>query len=66
MITLFLLGALYFLPTIVASQRELRAGGIGVLNVFFGWTGIGWLALLVSTPDYVYPAGWSYGPARRW
>jgi threonine/homoserine/homoserine lactone efflux protein len=47
MITLLLLFALYFLPTIIASQRGHAVGGILLLNLFFGWTGIGWAALLL-------------------
>ncbi len=47
MITLFLLFALYFLPTIVASHRGHSVGGILLLNTVFGWTGIGWAALLL-------------------
>lgn len=60
MITLALLFALYFLPTIVASHRRQRVGGILILNLLFGWTGIGWFALLLyallALPRvYAYP-----------
>lgn len=74
MITLFLMFALYFLPSIVASHRGHAVGGILILNVLFGWTGIGWVALLlyalVSAPRYyayapgVYP-GVHYGGWQR-
>jgi hypothetical protein len=47
MITLFVIGLLYFLPTIVASNRGHGVTGVLLLNVFFGWTGIGWMALLL-------------------
>ncbi len=47
MITLTLLLVLYFLPAIVASHRGGPVGGILILNVLFGWTGIGWFALLL-------------------
>ena len=43
-----LIFALYFVPTFVAyvrSHHQLRA--IAVLNVFLGWTLIGWVAALV-------------------
>ena len=70
MLTLLCLIALYFLPTIIASQRGLRAGGAGILNALFGWTGVGWIALLVwaivAQPVYCHPAVWAYGPYRRW
>lgn len=66
MLTLLVLFVLYFLPTIVASHRGHVIGGILLLNLFFGWTGIGWAALLLyallSAPRwrYVYGAGSCY------
>jgi hypothetical protein len=40
--------ALYFLPSIVARSRRVQSpNGIIVLNVFLGWTGVGWLGALV-------------------
>lgn len=41
--------ALYFLPTIIASwsPRHHNAGAIFVLNLFLGWTFIGWVVALV-------------------
>jgi hypothetical protein len=43
---------LYFLPT-VAGVRKRNAGAIFVLNLFLGWTVIGWVVALVwaSTVD---------------
>ena len=50
-LTLFciLLGAfVYFLPTIVASNRKHRqATAIGALNLLLGWTILGWVVALV-------------------
>ncbi len=44
---LLLLGV-HFLPAFVAFVREQRhAVLILVLNIFFGWTIIGWLVLLI-------------------
>ena len=38
----------YFLPTFIAAKRNHPNGnGIGILNIFLGWTGIGWLASLI-------------------
>lgn len=58
MLTLLLLTVIYFLPTIIVSRRGHAAGGFAVLNLFFGWTGIGWLALLLwallSAPRWCY------------
>lgn len=41
---------LYFLPTVIALRSKLQSCDyIIMINVFFGWTGIGWLwALLWS------------------
>lgn len=74
MIPFFLLCALYFLPTIVASHRGNRIGGILILNLLFGWTGIGWFALLLyallcqvrtyDVPPGMYP-GTRYNAYQR-
>ena len=40
--------ALYFLPAIIAALREHNnAGAILVLNLFLGWTVLGWVLALV-------------------
>ncbi|MBS3025541.1 superinfection immunity protein [Acidiphilium multivorum] len=47
---LLLIGVLvaYFLPTTVATMRRHRNGpAILILNLFLGWTFIGWVAALV-------------------
>ena len=39
---------LYFLPAIVAGFRDHRnTGAVFVLNLFLGWTFIGWVIALV-------------------
>jgi hypothetical protein len=64
MIHLALLAFLYFLPTILAVRRGHHVTGILLLNLFFGWTGIGWFAMLLwaalSHPPYGYP--YAYPP----
>jgi hypothetical protein len=55
---IFVIG-LYFLPAIVAALRHTHnATGILLLNIFFGWTVIGWFVALLmaigSAPSYVY------------
>jgi len=41
-------GALYFVPTMIAGARKHhQGGGILALNIFLGWTLIGWIAALV-------------------
>ena len=56
-------GALHFLPTIIAALRNGRSViPIFLLNLFLGWTVIGWvIALIWAIRDepkwiYVYPA----------
>ena len=71
MITLCVLGLIYFLPTLVAAHRGHSVTGILLLNVFLGWTGIGWLAMmlwaLVSRPPclVVAPPGYYRYPGWR-
>jgi len=53
----------YFLPAIIAAVRHTHnSGGILLLNLFFGWTLIGWFIALImafsSAPRYVYYRGW--------
>ena len=39
---------IYFLPSYIASKRKARSGcGIFVVNLFFGWTFIGWIVALI-------------------
>jgi hypothetical protein len=69
MIHLAILALLYFLPTIVASNRGHSVTGILLLNLFLGWTGIGWILLLLwallSDPPYrIYTA--AYYPPDYW
>jgi hypothetical protein len=61
---LFLCG-LYFLPAIIAASRHTHnATGVLLLNIFLGWTGVGWvialLMALFSAPQwaYYYHRGW--------
>ena len=72
MITMLVLTSLYFLPTLIAAHRGHSVMGVFLLNFFFGWTCIGWFALLlwalVSQPRWVYSSA-PYGPVvveRRW
>jgi hypothetical protein len=39
--------ALYFLPTVVAVARKVtNQGSVAVINIFLGWTMIGWVVAL--------------------
>ena len=52
-------GAIHFLPTIIAALRHGRSVvGIFLLNLFLGWTVIGWVIALIwaltNEPRWVY------------
>jgi hypothetical protein len=38
---------LYFLPYLVALGRHHKVAPVFVLNLFLGWTGLGWIIALV-------------------
>ena len=39
---------LYFVPAVIGFKRGVNGSGIlTTLNVFFGWTVIGWIVLLI-------------------
>jgi hypothetical protein len=44
---LLLLSIVYFLPTMVAVARSRAVGPVFLLNLFLGWTLLGWVAALV-------------------
>ena len=50
LLTVLVSAAIYFLPALVAVARNVqvnRAFGVLILNLFLGWTLIGWVAALV-------------------
>ena len=56
------LGAIHFLPTIIAAFKRSRSVvGIFLLNLFLGWTVIGWIIALIwafsREREYVYAYG---------
>lgn len=50
--------AIYFMPTIVAVQRGVRnQGSVMILNLFLGWTLVGWVvALAMAARSVEQPA----------
>jgi hypothetical protein len=69
MFHLLILIGLYFLPTLIASGRHLpERTAIALLNLFLGWTCIGWIIALiwaVTAPApyyYVQPPNPQYYP----
>lgn len=59
---------LYFLPTMNAKGRKHpSAGGIFALNLFLGWTFIGWVAAIVWSASAIKadgPAGDRSSPSK--
>ena len=62
-VALFLFGgfgfllALYFLPSIIAMARSKRdALAIFLLNLFLGFTGVGWIVALIWAAKQDVPA----------
>ena len=56
--TLVILGALYFIPAIVANTRHVpNRGSVVVINVFLGWTLIGWVIALAMACRSVPSSG---------
>lgn len=56
LVYLLIFGILYFIPTFVAVGRH-RGGGPIVINVFLGWTMLGWVGALAwaVSLDKKYP-----------
>lgn len=50
-----IIGALYFLPTIVMASRGVDHPGIIIINLLLGWTLLGWFMAfvwaIVETPQ---------------
>jgi hypothetical protein len=64
-IILIVIVIVYFLPSIVAAGRE-RNGGVLVLNLFLGWTLVGWvvaLAWAASLPHKTAGTAHTIGPS---
>ena len=48
--------AVYFLPSLIASKRDHHQGGaIVMINLFLGWTLIGWVLALAMSMSAVEP-----------
>ncbi len=58
LVLLALLVALYFLPAIVAFNRELtNRWSVFVLNLLLGWTLVGWAIAMAMAASGVAPSG---------
>ncbi|MFE2329272.1 superinfection immunity protein [Streptomyces sp. NPDC059385] len=48
--------ALYFVPTIIAIPRNIpNRGSVVVINIFLGWTVIGWVIALAMAARSATP-----------
>lgn len=57
---------LYFLPTIVATVRGVaNTGSVAVINVFLGWTLIGWVVALAMAARTVNRPGNAKAPGAQ-
>ena len=57
LVVLFLVVAIYFLPTIVGVSRNVpNSGSVFVINAFLGWTLIGWVVALAMAARSVPPS----------
>jgi hypothetical protein len=46
-VLIFLLIAVYFLPSIIAGMRKVpNLGSVVVINLLLGWTSVGWVGSL--------------------
>ncbi len=55
-VILLMLGGAYFTPLIVAGMRNHHnIGAIAVVNIFTGWTFIGWIVALAMAAGHVKP-----------
>jgi hypothetical protein len=53
---LLLLLLLYFVPSVIGfSRKHQNAAAILMLNIFLGWTVLGWIACLVWSVTAVQP-----------
>ncbi len=60
---------IYFLPSLVALGRHAHnSTGIFLVNLFLGWTVVGWfVALILALCSSPYlPYGYYCPPPRRW
>ena len=56
LMTLLIIGVMYFLPWIIAASRtHHNRSAIAVLNLLLGWTILGWIAGLVWSLTEVHP-----------
>lgn len=74
-VAIFILATIaYFAPTLIAAMRRHRSiGSVVVVNLFLGWTVVGWIVALsmsFGATKQPTPAGWypdpTSGQPRYW
>jgi Superinfection immunity protein len=56
----------YLLPTIIATTRNIpNAGAVAVINIFLGWTCLGWIVALAMSVGGTRPATPVAWPATK-
>ena len=64
-IILAVVALLYFLPSFVAGSRHtMNLGGVIVINLFLGWTFIGWVVALAMAAGGMTRDQLGIGPAQ--
>lgn len=62
-LVLILIIGLYFLPLIIAWQGKApNVGSVAVVNIFLGWTFIGWIVAMAMAMRDPRPRPPMYGP----
>ncbi len=57
LVAVLVLGALYFLPSIIAFSRHVpNAGSVAVINTLLGWSLIGWVVALAMAARSKQPS----------
>ena len=62
MLSLLILAVLYFLPSIIGRDKR-DAMGIFLVNLFLGWTLVGWVVAFLWACASDRPASLQYAPA---
>ena len=66
-VTIAVIAALYFLPTIIASNRHAAVQStVTVINLLLGWTVVGWVVALAMAFGPIRPASDTAIDPHKW
>jgi len=58
LVLVLILASLYFLPTIIAHSRRTKTRGMAtIIDIFLGWTFLGWVVALAMAFGPTEPEG---------